>query len=129
MKTYNNDIKLLLGKNIRKFRKAKNWTQEQLGEQAEINYKFVGSIERGKQNPSITTLIRIAEALDVKLIEFFRFENLEKPNSSDVKRKKKIKDVKKEKLFRSELSKCNEIKIDLDKKEIVMFFNNSASTE
>jgi transcriptional regulator with XRE-family HTH domain len=74
MKTNSNDIKMLLGKRMKTLRKSKKWTQEKLGERAEINYKFLGEIERGKQNPSITTLIKIAEALDIKLIEFLNLK-------------------------------------------------------
>lgn len=49
-------------------------TQQELGEKAEINYKFLGEIERGNQNPSFNVLIKITEALEVPLPELFRFE-------------------------------------------------------
>jgi len=49
-------------------------TQEQLGEKAGIDYKFLGSVERGQQNPSFNVLVKIAQALGVELTEMMRFE-------------------------------------------------------
>lgn len=69
-----NDRMILLGERIRKLRQIKNWTQQQLGEQADISYKYIGDIERGKENPSVNVLIKIAAALNIEIIELFRFE-------------------------------------------------------
>lgn len=66
--------RVLLGRRIRDIRKAKGWTQEELGSKADVSYKFVGEIERGQQNPSFDTLAKIADALGVELIDLFRFE-------------------------------------------------------
>lgn len=68
------NLKVLLGEKIRSLRTMKGWTQQQLGEPAEVNYKFVGEIERGQQNPSFAVLVKIAAALGVELQELFRFE-------------------------------------------------------
>jgi len=66
--------RLLLGRRIRNLRIIKGWTQEELGGQAELSYKFIGEIERGQQNPSFETLVKISVALKVELPELFRFE-------------------------------------------------------
>jgi transcriptional regulator with XRE-family HTH domain len=66
--------KALLGRRIRALRNAKKWTQEKLGGESGISYKFIGEIERGLQNPSFETLVKIAAALRVALPELFRFE-------------------------------------------------------
>jgi len=66
--------KVLLGQRIRSLRNTKGWTQQELGEHADVNYKFVGEIERGQQNPSFAVLVKIAVALGVELQELFRFE-------------------------------------------------------
>ncbi|MFC1866526.1 helix-turn-helix domain-containing protein [Thermodesulfobacteriota bacterium] len=66
---------LLLGRRIRALRNAKGWTQQELGSQADINYKFLGEVERGQQNPSFNTLVKVAAALGVELPELFRFEH------------------------------------------------------
>lgn len=66
---------VLLGRRIRSLRTQKGWTQEELGDNADINYKFLGEIERGQQNPSFGILNKIASALKVELPELFRFEH------------------------------------------------------
>ena len=63
----------------------KDWTQQELGEQADVNYKFVGQIERGQQNPSFAVLVKIGAALEVELPELFRFES-EKLSRKEVER-------------------------------------------
>lgn len=64
----------LLGRRLRDIRKAKGWTQEELGSKADVSYKFIGEIERGLQNPSFDVLVKIADALEIELFELFRFE-------------------------------------------------------
>lgn len=81
------DEKILLGRRIRTLRNMKGWTQQELGEQADVNYKFVGEIERGQQNPSFAVLVKIAAALEVELPELFSFE------SEDLTRKEMEKEV------------------------------------
>ena len=66
-----NQIRKGLGKRIRALRKVKSLTQEDLGEIADLSYKFIGEIERGVVNPSLDSLIRIANALDVKIGDLF----------------------------------------------------------
>ncbi len=66
---------VLLGRRIRALRTAKGWTQQELGERADINYKFLGEIERGQQNPSFNSLAKIAVGLELDLSELFRFEH------------------------------------------------------
>ena len=65
---------MLLGRRIRSLKNTKGWTQQDLGEHADVNYKHIGAIERGQQNPSIAVLAKIAAALGVELRELFRFE-------------------------------------------------------
>ncbi len=52
-------------------RKLRELTQEQLGEEAGISYKFIGEVERGSVNPSLDSLIGIAKALRVSVKELF----------------------------------------------------------
>lgn len=48
---------------MRQFRQQSRMTQEQLAFAAGIDLTYVGGIERGKRNPSLLVLARIAEAL------------------------------------------------------------------
>lgn len=56
-----------LGTRIRKARKEKQVTQERLGEICELSTANIGHIERGTRIPSLDTLFRIAQALDVSM--------------------------------------------------------------
>ena len=69
-------LKRLVGDNIRRLRKARGWSQEELGERADLSYKFVGEVERGAVNPSLESLAGIANALNVEVSELLLREGL-----------------------------------------------------
>ncbi len=52
-----------MGKNVCRLRLQKGLTQEQLAFEAEIDQTYIGGIERGKRNPSLLVMARIADAL------------------------------------------------------------------
>jgi transcriptional regulator with XRE-family HTH domain len=58
---------VLVGKNVRRLRLQKDMTQEELAFEAEIDLTYIGGIERGRRNPSLMVLVRIAKALGVPL--------------------------------------------------------------
>jgi transcriptional regulator with XRE-family HTH domain len=66
------DWPVLFGKNVRKYRRQRGLTQEQLAFEAEIDLTYVGGIERGKRNPSLSVMARIAEALSINLIKLLQ---------------------------------------------------------
>lgn len=53
----------IVGANIRRLRKAKGLTQEQLAHEAGMAMRYVAGVERGEENPSLKFLVKIAEAL------------------------------------------------------------------
>jgi transcriptional regulator with XRE-family HTH domain len=57
----------ILGRNVRRPRQQRAMTQEQLAFDAEIDLTYLGGIERGKKNPSLLVMARIADALSVSL--------------------------------------------------------------
>jgi transcriptional regulator with XRE-family HTH domain len=61
------DWKAIVAKNVRKVRQQRKLTQEQLAFAAEIDLTYLGGIERGRRNPSLLVMARIAEALRVPL--------------------------------------------------------------
>jgi transcriptional regulator with XRE-family HTH domain len=61
------DWRDIVGKNVRKFRLQKGLTQEELAFAAKIDLTYVGGIERGRRNPSLLVMARVAEALSVPL--------------------------------------------------------------
>lgn len=74
MSNARNDMLVLLGKRIQTIRKSKGLTQQELGEKAQLNYKHIGEIERGVQNPSLALLQNIAEGLEIELVDLFLFD-------------------------------------------------------
>ncbi|WNQ09680.1 helix-turn-helix domain-containing protein [Paenibacillus aurantius] len=77
----------LIGKRIRDLRKEKGLSQEQLGELANLNYTYIGGVERAETNISVLNLTKIAHALNVGVIELFsytRINNQTKGRSSDL---------------------------------------------
>ena len=65
------DWRAILAKNVRKYRQQRKLTQEQLAFEAEIDLTYMGGIERGKRNPSLLVMARIADALGVQLPKLF----------------------------------------------------------
>ncbi len=63
------DWRAIVGKNVRRLRQQAQLTQEQLAFAAEIDLTYVGGIERGKRNPSMLVLVRIANALNTEPAE------------------------------------------------------------
>lgn len=54
------------GQVLRLLRQEAGLTQEQLGLEAGIQRNFISLIETGQNQPSITTIFKLASALDVK---------------------------------------------------------------
>ena len=64
-----------LGMRIRKARKERHVTQEQLGEICELSTAHIGHIERGTRIPSLDTLFRITQALNVSM-DYLVFDSI-----------------------------------------------------
>lgn len=60
-----------LGRALREARAERRLSQEELGLQTGVHRNYIGGIERGERNPSVTTIATLAEALDVRLSELF----------------------------------------------------------
>ena len=73
------DTKQMLGARIKNIRNKKGLTQEQLSEKMEINPKYLSSIERGNENPTLNTLIKLSESLEVDSGEIFSHIQIEDP--------------------------------------------------
>ena len=51
--------------NVKKLRRAKGWSQEELGKKAGLHRTYIGSIERSERNVSLINVERIAKAFGV----------------------------------------------------------------
>jgi len=65
-------IQAAFGKATRKFRVAAGLSQEKLAELADIHRTYVGDVERGERNISVVNMVKVADALKVKLSEMVR---------------------------------------------------------
>lgn len=59
---------------IRELRKEAGLIQEKVAEDAGIDYKFFQRVESGTRNITLKTLIKICNALNIKLKDFFDFD-------------------------------------------------------
>lgn len=78
-----NYIYEVIGKNIKKYRKLKGWTQEKLAEEIDYSLSFISGIESSyHQTFSLGALWRISQALEVDLKKL-----CDDSNNSEVKSK------------------------------------------
>lgn len=75
MDTQKQYITMATAARIRYFRQISALSQEALALRANINPAYFGQIERGLKCPTIDTLYKIANALDIPLSELLRFED------------------------------------------------------
>ena len=62
-----------LGRRIQWVRQKRGVTQEKLAVGAKVSVTHLGLVETGSRKPSLDLIFRIADALDVKVEELFKF--------------------------------------------------------
>jgi transcriptional regulator with XRE-family HTH domain len=60
------DIRKRLGQNLRRLRKAKGLSQEAFADDVGIHRTYVSDLERGRRNPTITIVEKLATFLAVR---------------------------------------------------------------
>lgn len=60
------------GKRVREIRKSKGISQENLALLANVNRSYMGQIERGEFNLTLTKIYQLSEALEVDITDFFK---------------------------------------------------------
>ena len=80
------EIKDILGRNIKYFRFHKQLSQSELAEKADISITFLSNIERGKMFPKVETLSRITKSLNVSVFELFRDDLVNEDNKEMMNR-------------------------------------------
>lgn len=65
------DWNRIVGANVRRLRVEREFNQEQLAHDADIDVTYLRGIEAGRRNPSIMVLGRLAAALGVNPTVFF----------------------------------------------------------
>jgi len=66
------EIKTMLGLNIKNLRSHRQFTQAELAERADISIIYLSNIERGVKYPKPAILLQLAEGLEVEVYELFK---------------------------------------------------------
>ena len=68
----NSKILKRFGDEVRRLRKAKKWSQEELARNAGLHRTYIGSIERSERNVSLLNIERIARALNIQVRDLLK---------------------------------------------------------
>lgn len=63
------NVRQTLGKNMRRIRMAARLSQDEVAVRMGVEQTYVSGLERGIRNPTLTTLERAANALNVNITE------------------------------------------------------------
>ena len=64
-------LRFIIGENVRNERIARDISMDELAELLDLSVGFVGLIERGYRGTTPCTLLKLADALDMNIDEFF----------------------------------------------------------
>lgn len=73
MQNLNKDLEKKFGAKLAYIRKSKKLSQMKLAEIVDMNFNYIGQIERGEANVTIRTMKILADALGINVIELFDF--------------------------------------------------------
>jgi len=62
-----NNVRELIGENLRYYRKKAGFTQEKLGVRAKVDSYYISRLELGKENVSADTLAKLADVLKIEI--------------------------------------------------------------
>jgi len=71
-------IQFLFGNRIRQLRNAKNLSQEELANLANMHRTYIGMIERGEKNITLVNIEKLADTFQIPIKSLFNFETKEK---------------------------------------------------
>lgn len=74
------------GKGLRCIRQARGMSQTELAEKSDLSVSYVSLLERGKRDPVLSTITKIAEALEVSLVILFWLAEDESGLDSELER-------------------------------------------
>jgi transcriptional regulator with XRE-family HTH domain len=66
------DMRKLVGGNFARIRQRKGLTQEQVEERSGFSQQYLSGLERGRRNPTVVTLLELAQALGVSHMELVK---------------------------------------------------------
>ena len=117
--------KVTVGDNIRKFRKQKKMTQKELGNKLGISQSAINQFENNKTAPKLTTIIKIANALDVLPRDL-----IDKADLAEIPEIKEMQDSKPRIRTSSidYIKKCLESESALNTAELTQLFHSDKDT-
>ena len=65
-------IQRQLGDRIRRLRRKRGWSQEEFADISELHRTYIGAVERGEKNLTISTIHTLAKTLDTTIAQLFR---------------------------------------------------------
>jgi transcriptional regulator with XRE-family HTH domain len=65
-------LREIVARNLRRLRRSKGLSQEELADRAGINRNYVGMLEREENSATVDMLEKLADVLNVDPIEFFK---------------------------------------------------------
>ena len=73
------DVRRMVGRNLRRLRIAAGLTQAALAERMGVDRAYVSGLELGQRNPTVLSLWHVAEALNVEIRAFFSRTSARRP--------------------------------------------------
>lgn len=100
-----------VGRRVRDLRKQAGLSQEQLGEIAGFHFSYIGGVERAEKNITLVNLQKIADALNVPIIELFAYTS---HNNLQVNEKDELLEIIIDELSSFKKSELKKVKVFLD---------------
>lgn len=66
------DLQHIVGRNIRRLRRERGLSQEELADEIGVHRTFMGGVERGERNLTLQTLERLAQRLGVDPVSLLK---------------------------------------------------------
>jgi len=77
------NLRSLLGRNVRWLRLKRGWTLEELADRAGMHANYLGDVERGRRNVSVSSLEKIARGLGVEPSALLKGAEKPAPNAAE----------------------------------------------
>nr|BDD46494.1 hypothetical protein 2 [bacterium] len=71
-----NQIYQKIGKNLKRYRLLRGYSQEELADKLGVNSKYIGHVERFERYVGLKKLIKLSFILEIELKDLFDFQEL-----------------------------------------------------
>lgn len=68
------EIDIAFGKRVAELRRKTGCSQEQFAYMCDVDRTYIGTIERGEKSPTLNTIAKIANALNITIKELFDYK-------------------------------------------------------